>query len=71
MLQNTKEQKMTNWSWQPGSKHSGFLPVYGGGAELPVTLICGDKPGPMVLISEECTVLSMSESRQQLNCLPS
>lgn len=51
MPQNTKEQEITNWSWQSGSKHRGFLPVYGGGAKLPVTLICGNRPGPMVLIS--------------------
>lgn len=40
-----------NWRWEPGQKRSGFLAVYGGGVELPVTMICGEKPGPAVLIS--------------------
>ena len=37
--------------WKPGSKQSGFFPIQGGGAELPVTMICGDRPGCTVLIS--------------------
>lgn len=40
-----------NWRWEPGQKRSGFLAVHGGGVELPVTMICGEKPGPAVLIS--------------------
>lgn len=40
-----------NWHWEPGLKHSGFLPVFSGGTALPVTLICGEQPGPAVLIS--------------------
>ncbi len=40
-----------NWTWQPGWCCSDSLPVVGGGAELPVTLICGSRPGPTVLIS--------------------
>lgn len=40
-----------NWRWEPGQKRSGFLAVHGGGAELPVTMICGEKPGPAVLVS--------------------
>ena len=39
-----------NWRWEPGQKRSGFLAVHGGGVELPVTMICGEKPGPAVLI---------------------
>lgn len=45
------KHQMTEWKWEAGSKHSGFLPVCGGGAEIPVTLICGQRPGPAVLIS--------------------
>lgn len=41
---------ITAWSLEPGAKRTGFVPV-GGGVELPVTLICGSKPGPSVLIS--------------------
>lgn len=45
------EHLITQWKWEAGRKRSGFLPVCGGGAELPVTLICGKTPGPAVLIS--------------------
>lgn len=51
MLQDIERREMRDWTWRPGSKRSGFLPVYGGGAELPMTLICGNHPGPAALIS--------------------
>lgn len=51
MPQRVEIREMEDFSWAAGRRRSGFLPVYGGGAELPVTLVCGDSPGPMVLIS--------------------
>lgn len=51
MIQDNERREMRDWTWKPGSKRSGFLPVYGGGAELPMTLICGNHPGPTALIS--------------------
>ncbi len=39
------------WVWEAGWKESGYLPVAGGGAALPVTVLCGWEPGPNVLIS--------------------
>ena len=51
MPQSSKTEIMEDFTWEAGRRQSGFLPVHGGGAELPVTLLCGDRPGPMVLIS--------------------
>lgn len=39
------------WGWTAGRKESGYLPIIGGGAELPVTVLCGREPGPNILIS--------------------
>lgn len=41
---------ITSWLHEAGKKENGMLPICGG-LELPVTIICGAKPGPSVLIS--------------------
>lgn len=41
----------TIWQEPPGSCERVFLPVEGGGAELPMTILTGGRPGPKVLVS--------------------
>lgn len=42
---------LTIWQKPAGSCERFFLPVYGGGAELPVTILTGAQPGPKVVVS--------------------
>ncbi len=62
-----------NWSWSPGREIYGLLPVYGGGAEIPVTLLCGNTPGPAVLVmggihsAEYVGIEAVLELTKQLN----
>ncbi len=41
----------TIWQGSPGSCERVLLPACGGGAELPVTVLTGGRPGPKVLVS--------------------
>lgn len=43
--------KLQQLEVQPGEKKSGYLKVEGNAYELPVTVICGEKPGKTVLIT--------------------
>ena len=45
------EERICHWAWEPGARKQGFVPVEGGGAELPAALLCGGEPGPMVLLT--------------------
>ena len=42
---------ITAWTWEPESRRTGLLPVCGGGAALALTLLCGRRPGPKVLVT--------------------
>ena len=47
-----KEQiDMRAWMWEPGKKENGYIEVPGTDIQLPITLICGEKPGPTLLIT--------------------